>query len=702
MFSDLEFKTYRKYNYHTEESTEYLNIESSFDIETTSTMVNDEKMAFMYLWGFGIGNNENHLYYGRTWEELKLFLNNLSNELNLHKNRLLVVYVHNLAYEFQFMRKHFEWLEVFSVGDRKPVKAISTLGIEFRDSYILSGFSLEYTANNLQKHDTKKLIGDLDYSLVRHAETPISPSELDYLKNDIVIVMNYINEQLDIYEKITKIPMTNTGRVREFVRNHCYYSKGKSKYRSSKGKRRNYREIMELLTLGKDEYIKLKATFMGGFTHANAYYTNKVVENVHSVDFTSSYPAVILTEQFPMGKGFTPSTDDILKNGYDYYLENFNCMVGVKFTNLKNKFHHDSYLSESKCRIRGEKLIDNGRVNKADELATIFTELDLWIVKQVYSYDSLEIKDLTCYPKGYLPKAIVESTLELYQDKTELKGVEGSEIEYNLSKGMLNSIYGMMVTDIVQDDIVYDNMEGWGVEEVNESEEIEKYNEQMSRFLYYPWGVWVTAYARRNLWLGILRFQEDYIYSDTDSIKFLNYEKHESFLTEYNEWVEQKQKDLLNYYKLDLDLLYPKTIEGEVKIAGVWDYEGNYSRFKTLGAKRYLVEENNELYLTVAGLSKRNGIEYMKEISGYDNTKVFDLFDDELKIPSNRTGKSTHTYIDSVKKSEIVDYVGNVATVESLSSVHLENADYSLSMSDFYVDFYKLLQKGFLFKGVLK
>ena len=217
---------------------------------------------------------------------------------------------------------------------------------------------------------------------VRHHETEITELELQYLENDVIIVLNYINEQLDIYGKITKIPLTNTGRVREFVKEKCYYSKGKSKYKSSKGKRSNYREIMEKLTLEVDEYKKLKMAFMGGFTHANAYYTGKTLENVHSVDFTSSYPSVILSERFPMGKGFKPTKEEILKNGYDYYFNNFNCLIGVVFTNLENKFSHESYLSESKCKIKGKKLIDNGRVYSAEVVATVITEVDLWVMKK--------------------------------------------------------------------------------------------------------------------------------------------------------------------------------------------------------------------------------------------------------------------------------------------------------------------------------
>lgn len=696
---NLDYKTYRKYNYHTKSSVEYLNLESGFDIETTSTYVNNDKFAFMYLWGFGIGENADFFVYGRTWEEFQELINFLSNELNLSPTRRLVVYVHNLGYEFQFMRKYFEWLEVFAVDERKPIKATIKQGIEFRDSYILSGYSLENTAKNLHSHTVRKLIGDLDYKKIRNSKTTITEQELKYLENDIIIILYYINEQLKMYEKITKIPMTNTGRVREYVKNNCYYEKGKSGYKSSKSKSRNYRYIMENLTLTDDEYSKLKWCFMGGFTHSNAYYTNKIINDVHSVDFTSSYPSVMIAEKYPMGTGFQPTKDEILKNGYEYYLKKFCCMIGIGFRNLKNKFLNDSYLSDSKCKIRGDKLINNGRVFSAEYLTTFITDVDFWVIKNCYEWEHMEIFDLTCYPTNYLPKPIIESVLQLYQDKTVLKGVQGKEVEYLLSKGMLNSIYGMTVTDIIRDNILYND--DWEIEEVDKIEEIEKYNKKKSRFLFYPWGVWVTAYARRNLWTGIFAMGEDYIYSDTDSIKFKNYEKHKPYLEQYNKMTEQKLIQALKYHKLNPDLLYPKTQDGKTKLIGVWDYEGYYSRFKTLGAKRYLVEENNELTITVAGLSKKNGIKYMLKKSNNDNTKVFEMFDDSLKIPKEETGKNTHTYIDTEKEYTITDYQGNTETVKSLSSIHLEETEFNLSISDFYIKFYMMLQQGQVWKGAI-
>ena len=163
--------------------------------------------------------------------------------------------------------------------------------------------------------------------------------------------------------------------------------------------------------------------------------------------------------------------------------------------------------------------------------------------------------------------------------------------------------------------------------------------------------------------------------------------------------VINKQQKTLEYYNLNPNLLNPKTVEGVSKPLGVWDFEGYYTRFKTLGAKRYLVEEDENLYLTVAGLSKMNGINYMIEQCNNDFSKVFDMFTDELTIPKENTGKNTHTYIDDPITETIVDYTGIEENVTSQSGVHLESAHYSLSISDYFVKFYTMLQNGYTLKG---
>ena len=263
---------------------------------------------------------------------------------------------------------------------------------------------------------------------------------------------------------------------------------------------------------------------------------------------------------------------------------------------------------------------------------------------------------------------------------------------------MLNSIYGMCVTDIVKDNAIYGD--DWAVEKVDILDEVDKYNKSKNRFLYYAWGLWVTAYARRNLWTGIIAVGDDYVYSDTDSLKVLNYEKHKPYTEWFDKRIVEKMEAMCDYYKLDKSLLAPKTKDGVVKMMGVWDFEGTYSRFKTLGAKRYLVQSGEKLHLTVAGLSKQNGITYMKELAGGDNEKVFEQFTDALYIPADRTGKMTHTYIDEELILNVTDYMGVAVKVITMSAIHLEACDFTLSVAIQYKEFLQRLSEGYIFKGV--
>lgn len=62
----------------------------------------------------------------------------------------------------------------FSIDLRKPIYGITENGIEFRCSYLLSGYSLAKLGEQLHKYKCEKLVGDLDYSLLRHSKTPLT------------------------------------------------------------------------------------------------------------------------------------------------------------------------------------------------------------------------------------------------------------------------------------------------------------------------------------------------------------------------------------------------------------------------------------------------------------------------------------------------------------------------------------------------
>ena len=669
---------------------EYMNIEASFDIETTSTYIDGEKVALPYIWQFGIGLN-NGVCYGRTLTEFVELLDDISLYYDLSLSRRLIIYVHNLAYEFQYIYKFFEWVEggIFSMSERKPLKALTTNGIEFRCSYMLSGSSLATTAKNLTTYKVSKMVGDLDYSRIRHEETPLTDEELKYCENDVLIVLSYIKEQINFYSNdINRLPLTNTGRVRNYVRDKCYNSGKSAKFR--------YRKIMKDLTLTSDDYTQLKRAFMGGFTHANANKVGYVLNDVTSIDFTSAYPSVMLSEKYPMTR-FKPIEVSTVSE-FEALIEQFALVFDINFINLRPKINQENYISESKCFKKENVVINNGRVSSADLIGVTLIDTDYKIMKMAYEWDYIEIYNLKYAHKAYLPRPIINSVSELYQDKTQLKGVAGSEVEYLLSKGMLNSIYGMCVTDVVKENALFDG-ELWSTETPDIEAEIEKYNNSYNRFLYYPWGVWVTGYARLNLWTGIIAVGDDYIYSDTDSLKLTNYEKHLGYINNFNNDIHNKMLNMVNEYKLDPDLLTPKTVEGVEQLIGVWDYEGTYSHFKTLGSKRYLVKEGEKYQLTVAGLNKANGMNYLIE-QGITTDKIFDLFNNELYIPPDKTGKMTHSYIDEVKQFELTDYLGNTKFINSLSSLHLSECEYTLSLSRQYLKFIESLSQGYILKAI--
>lgn len=93
---------------------------------------------------------------GRTWGEFVTMMQTVSEVLGLNDKLRLIVYVHNLSYEFQFLRKWFEWKRVFSIDLRKPIYAITTGNIEFRCSYLLSGYSLAKLGEQLMKYKCEK------------------------------------------------------------------------------------------------------------------------------------------------------------------------------------------------------------------------------------------------------------------------------------------------------------------------------------------------------------------------------------------------------------------------------------------------------------------------------------------------------------------------------------------------------------------
>lgn len=698
----------------------YANCPVSFDIETTSTYAGGEKFAFMYVWTLDI---DGKYVMGRTWKEFVSVINEISKHFGCSDvgtvKRHIIVWVHNLAYEFQFIRYWFHWSHVFSLKKRKPLYAVTTNGIEFRCSYRLSGYPLYKIGEQV---GIEKL-PDFDYKTIRHSKTPLTMREKQYCVNDVRIVSAYIRKKIE-QEKygIASIPLTKTGYVRRRYReatlkgsNRCFYI-----------------EAIKGMTLTPEEYTIARFAFAGGFTHCSFLHSNRKRLGVTSCDFASSYPAVLVAEKYPMKAGEKieqMSVDEFKQHIHDEDLMIFT----IELLNVRQKFPCESYISESRCStLEGELnpnpkrtksgkikagqmylpkslIINNGRVFKAKRLVTTITSIDMQIIDKIYDYDLSRFSDCYIYHKEYLPTSFIKTLLELYGNKTKLKGVKGKEEEYMNAKEDTNASYGMTVTDIVRDEIKYYDETGWEPPE-NEKEmtkeqrvqwlveQIEKENGKKNRFLFYLWGVFCTAYARRNLFTGILECRYDYIYSDTDSVKILNYDDHKEYFDRYNWFVTKKIEKALKYHNLPLEMARPKTIKGVEKPLGVWEIDGHYSEFKALRAKAYAYIEDGEFHITVAGLPKEWGAHYFNELAQQNGTSPVDEFHREVVVPKTYSyydeekqkkieGKLTHTYIDDTMSAIVTDFNGIKCAMFERSSVHLEPCDFKLSIASQYLDF---------------
>lgn len=706
----------------------YLNIPCAFDIETSSFYNEyDEKTAIMYIWQFGIYD---YICYGRTYQEFIELLETLQNFFRLSEKRILICFVHNLSYEFMFIHKWLEWKKVFALDRYKVAYALSIYNIEFRCSYLESGYSLENLGKSLVKYPINKLVGNLNYNLIRHSKTPLTQTELDYCEYDIKIILNYIKEKLET-DDITNIKITKTSYVRNYLRQCCFNGIDKK----GNWNRLQYNKIIKNLTLGSVYFYELcKHTFLGGFAHANYFNAGQILHNVVSFDKTSDYPSIMVSEQFPMS-----SFKRIYLKSYsefENYLKKYCCIFIIELEDVTtcDNFNFDNYISKSSklYEIKGE-VLNNGRVISAEKITIGVTEIDFEIINMNYNYKgkgkTITILDFWIARKGYLPRNFILGILQLYKNKTEYKGIDEKKAEYQKSKEMLNSTYGMIVTDPVQRTIEYNknSIDCWYISEDKTLEEyIKKYDTDKNRFTFFPWGIYVTAYARLYIWRAISEIKEKYVYSDTDSIKFIKSNDLMEYFKKDNEYTIFKLKKSAEYNKIPFELFKPKNLKGEEQILGLWDFEGEYNLFKTLGSKRYIftksldkklkedIEKNphkialekgylsqeeintlnkNELkkYLnyffefniTISGLHKSLGKKYLLQKFKFDYNKIFSAFNSELEVPKEFSGRNTHTYINEQRHGFITDYMNEMYEYFEQSGIHLENATFTMHIGEY-------------------
>lgn len=284
---------------------------------------------------FGINDT---IYYGRTWEELYNFLEKIE-IFTYSQNVTKIVYVHNLAFEFQFLRNIFNFKNVLARKSHKVMKCqLEEFNFEFRCTYYMSNLKLEKIPS-VYKLDVEKLVGNLDYSKIRHNDTKLTEKELKYCENDCLVVYKYLKKEIETYETSKNVPLTSTGHVRRELKE--YVSKNWD-YKAN---------VKRAINIDGHIYNLLLECFAGGYTHANWIYTDEIIKNVSSYDFTSSYPYVMVTHKFPMSVFLKCNLQNAKQMS-----KNFAYIIVVRFKNIQCKYYNN-FISQNKCRrIKGRKI----------------------------------------------------------------------------------------------------------------------------------------------------------------------------------------------------------------------------------------------------------------------------------------------------------------------------------------------------------
>lgn len=574
----------------------------AFDIESYNR--DDLRQSIMYIWQFQI--DYDLTVFGRTWEEFFAMLRAIVD--HLPQKTTLVVFVHNLSYEFQFLKAFYDFdiTEVFATDRRKVLYCtMFEKRIEFRCSYRLSNMSLkDFTRKFHVKHSK---LTDFDYDVPRYWFSDLTIEELRYCQNDVLGLVEAVRALLvSEDETLLSVPLTSTGFIRKQLKKIVYENLGY-----------NYAQPF---FPSPELYKVMRRAFRGGDTHCNRFYVNDILYGLSSVDRSSSYPDVLCNGEFPI-EPLKKVEMQIDREYLEKLIKVRNRAILMECTltdvKLKNPFWGSPYISKDKSYNIVDGKVYNGRILSAKSLTCCLTEIDYLIIADTYNFE-IEIKQWYKASKGKLPRCIVEFIIQQYKYKTELKGLAGefNETLYMKSKNRLNGIYGLFATAPIKEAIEYlaEDRDFHYDMHTSEAELYEKCKK--SYWLPYQFGVWTTALARMELYRGIciasakqsdLNDFSDYVYSDTDSVKYIGD-------VDFGEYNAEKIRNSTASGAFAVDA------KGKTHYMGVFEVEEDHTleEFKSCGSKKYAYRVNGKLHVTIAGVDKKKGAAELEKRGGLE------------------------------------------------------------------------------------
>lgn len=594
------------------------------------------------------------------------------------------------------------------------------------------------------------------YGYIMHVPST-KTGEVRYYRKNIVgsIVMKYRN-----YEQFKKDNTKNSVDISDikldkFIKNEEYKAlkyKDKALYHSGRKLKRNkngsimmrkdgtvmFQTILEhdqiFIKRCKDTsfynrvYKLAQLAFQGGFTHARKDKLGRKLKKVASFDLTSAYPSVMLVKKFVYK--WSRVITSLQKDDNGFIMNKTNgYLFKVHFDEVKAK-SGISVISRSKILNDDTEVIDidNGRILHAKNVELAMYDTDYNALLYYYTFTGEKL--LEGYSGTKIPMLLSDILLivHFYTDKCKYKYMgkasgltkeQKDEINRKLTyaKQQLNSIYGCAATDYFKylKPSDYNEMTKEEQEEVFEGFiKIMKDKRDVSVFSI---GGQVTSYVRNQILTAIRSIgYNDFVYADTDSVKFLNYDIHKSVFEKINSEMQDEYNKAIKYF--DIDITEWKEPMNK------FDFEGMYAYFKTVGAKRYiLVHENKDgsvetikdhftnkegildtkgiketfkdskyklddpfIECTVAGISKLDMLRYLQK-AGRNTMERFAKFKHQLTISSKETSKLITHYVDNEDVTEMVvdsyrgQRIANPVKVSVGSYIIFTNATFNMGLA---------------------
>ena len=672
----------------------FSNLVAGFDTETTAIIDHTPQYAFMYEWTFGV---EDMIVYGRTWDEFRELLLNIKADLKLSSEFQLIVFDQRLKYEFQFFKDEL-WIDdkdFIARDSHKVLQCVANDAFAFRCSAEYSELTLDQMGAVI---GIPKLKG-YDYAKIRHSKTPLDLFELDYCEHDVRILLEYFKKEREKYGQVWKIPLTATRIVKNLI--YHYFRQMGSVQTLRANQFRDTPQDMLMLN-------KLQRAYFGAFNYSDLIYDNIPVDDVFGVDFQSSYGAQMLLNKFPIKK-FKP--EPIPEDWRELLSEKYErkaLLIRCKIKQLKNKYPRFGFLPTSKEWSFNEKrtVTSQDKILYCPEIILTLTDIDFKLMLKFYQFDvkSFEILELHSSKYAPLPNYIVATIVDLYLKKVKIKTrnkkIEQQreltpleKAEYTYAKTMISRIYGVFVQKPLMLKYHY-NRELKKLEPLKDDndEAIEEFVKKEYDPVLYQWGVWVTAYGRREILenfaaisletdsRGTNKNNDAVLYSDTDSLKFVG-DDYIDIILSYNENVKRKLRHFC-----EMNRLYGYKFE---ELEGIGEFEiEHYQTFKTIGLKKYCyIDDNGEFVAKLSGLSKENTF-----FDQFDTPEAkVGALDHEMEISEELAQNRTMTYVNRTIEDDVVDCYGIKEHVIVKSCVVLglqrfQNRKYNVKLHKLFSD----------------